>query len=954
MSLRAEPARLPRFRILGILFFLSGTSSLILETLFTRLLSYTFGNTAHAASTVLAAFLGGLALGAYIIGKRVDRWRPSLLIYGTLELAIGAYALLVPLLFAGLTYAYIFLYRLMNLGTAGATIVRFLLATVVIVVPSALMGGTLPALARMVAATRPEYRSDLDWLYSVNTFGAAMGALLAAYVLMPTWGVYGALGTAFSMNAAIFLYTAWFVRRGSADLRTMSMAAGASGGTEVAGQLSQVGDQTLDVPADTEDETPDAALIGTRGARIFLLAAAFLTGMITLAYEVIWTHALAFLVGNAVYAFGMMLFTFLLGLAAGAHTVSRLARNNRTWAWAFVISQMLLGAAILLTLPLWNRVPDLFNVSIIRVFQLDLLILASLVFLRMIYAAVTGLRRRWKEVAAECVVLGVLFMRQAPQLPGENSYFVATEAYRFFIAFGLLIVPAILMGVAFPSLLNLLNRVRAHAGESVGSIYAVNTVGSILGSLLAGFVLLQWLGSYGLLRIGAVTNAALGVAFFARLVPTERFSQKLAACGAFAAILIAALLMPSAWDVRNLTRGTYVYFSAGWMADKVLSSHEDVQGGLTAVVQNGPNRTLLTNGKFQGNNSGEVGAQVRFVMIPALFTRAYGRALVIGLGTGNSLKTLAEFPFKRIDVAELAPSIVDAARNWFTDVNDDVMDRDPRVHLSITDGRNHLLLSQEHYDLISIEITSIWISGEGDIYNKEFYALCKSRLTQEGVLQQWVQVHHMKPRDLFVVLNTAAKVFPHVAFFLGPEQGLLIASSSPLEIDYQKIRSLERTAGIRKQLNAIGAHSMFSMLGEVVIYDKSYREALSRLSQELNVHEQLVSTDAFPYLEYHTPKGNVVPVDFLLDPWFFVRLTPPVLPPDLNVTNLSDPEDKDFVFGLAYEDRKDYVAAADHLNRIQGKNRACAQAEIAWMQARKLQPKLQANANSPVPWQPCP
>jgi len=74
----------------------------------------------------------------------------------------------------------------------------------------------------------------------------------------------------------------------------------------------------------------------------------------------------------------------------------------------------------------------------------------------------------------------------------------------------------------------------------------------------------------------------------------------------------------------------------------------------------------------------------------------------------------------------------------------------------------------------------------------------------------------MKPRDLFVVLNTAAQVFPHVAFFLGPEQGLLIASSSPLEIDYQKIRALERTAGIRQQLNAIGAHSMFSMLGEVV------------------------------------------------------------------------------------------------------------------------------------------
>ncbi len=943
VSLPVELPRLPPLRLLGVLFFLSGTSSLVLETLFTRLLSYTFGNTAYAASTVLAAFLGGLALGAYFIGKRVDGWRPSLLIYGTLELGIGFYALFVPLLFAGLTYAYVALYRLLGMGSVGATAMRFLLATVVIIIPSALMGGTLPVLARMLAATRSEYRSDLDWLYAVNTFGAAMGALVSTYVLMPAWGIYGTLGTAFSVNASIFLYTAWFEKRRASGL-----------GKEVPvhhsqAKLSPVKEEgMLQSLPDMASETPDPHPINTKGARVLLLVAAGLTGTITLAYEVTWTHALTFLVGTAVYAFGMMLFTFLCGLAAGAHIVSRLPRNNRTWAWAFVVSQILLGAVILLTLPLWNRVPDLFYVNIIRVFQLDLLILSLLVFLRMIYVVVTGLRRRWKELTAEAVILVFLITRQVPQLPSEEAYFIATEAYRFFIAFGLLILPAILMGVAFPSLLNLLNRVRRQAGQSVGSIYAVNTLGSILGSLLAGFVLLQWLGSYGTLRAGAVMNAALGLVFFAQL------SRKLAAGGAFAAVLLTAVLMPPTWDMRSLTRGTYVYFERGFTPDQVLYSHEDVQGGLTTVVQSGVTRILLSNGKFQGNNIGEVGAQVRFAMIPALFTHTYDRALVIGLGTGNSLKTLAEFPFQHIDVAELAPSIVSAARNWFSDVNGNVMDLDPRVHLAVTDGRNHLLLSQNHYNLISIEVTSIWISGEGDIYNKEFYELCKSRLTSDGVLQQWVQVHHMKPRDFFVALNTAAKVFPHVAFFLGPSQGLLIASASPLEIDYQQIQALERTAGIRQQLNAIGTHSLFSLLGEVVIYDKSYREALTHLSHDQKISEELVSTDAYPYLEYQTPKGNIVPGEFLMDAWFFVRLRAPVLPPDLVIRNLNDPEDRDFVFGLAYEDRNDYVTATNHLNRIKGKNQGCAQAEIAWMQARQLQPKKTDPEHPLPPWQPCP
>jgi len=121
----------------------------------------------------------------------------------------------------------------------------------------------------------------------------------------------------------------------------------------------------------------------------------------------------------------------------------------------------------------------------------------------------------------------------------------------------------------------------------------------------------------------------------------------------------------------------------------------------------------------------------------------------------------------------------------------------------------------------------------------------------------------------------------------------------------------------------------------------------------LKVPEGLVSTDAYPYLEYQTPKGNVVPPDFVLDPYFFVRLRPQVLPPDLAIRNLSDPEDQDYVLGLAYEDREDYIAAADHLSKIKGKKQACAQAEIAWMKTRQDQPKSPGPVKSRNGWEPC-
>jgi hypothetical protein len=97
-----------------------------------------------------------------------------------------------------------------------------------------------------------------------------------------------------------------------------------------------------------------------------------------------------------------------------------------------------------------------------------------------------------------------------------------------------------------------------------------------------------------------------------------------------------------------------------------------------------------------------------------------------------------------------------------------------------------------------------------------------------------------------------------------------------------------------------------------------------------------------------------VPPDFVLDPYFFVRLRPQVLPTDLAIRNLSDPENQDHVLGLAYEDREDYAAAADHLSRIKGTKQACAQAEIAWMQTRQGQPKGPGLAKPHDTWQPCP
>lgn len=900
-------------RILYVLFFFSGASSLIFETIFTRLLTYAFGNTAYAVSTVLAAFLGGLALGAFLVGRWVDHRPPSLWIYAGLELLVGIYCLFIPKLFALMTESYITLFHRFQLGAGELTVMRFGLAALVILLPTMLMGGSLPALARYVSAGCADFQVKVDHLYAWNTLGAALGTLASTFLLMPAWGVTWTIRIACATNFAIFASVVF--------LRKRSLEA----------------PPTVQSPARDRFSTQGAT--SNRVAAVLLLGS-FFTGAVALGYEVLWTHVLTFTVGNTVYAFGTMLFAMLCGLGWGARIVSHHFSRPQVWAPALGASQAALGVAVFLTVRLWDRLPSFFDLGLGKAAPISL---AFLLGLRITIVAWRNRYRpqptafRWvrvNEPLIDCLLLFVLALGSNWLWKHDATYFVAAELARFSCAFFLLIGPAVLLGLSFPLLLNLYSLEMRQAGSSVGGIYAANTVGAILGSVLTGFVLLPRLGSLATLRSAATVNLILAVCFGFFLVPLKP-TRRLVLAVAAAPLTLLLWIIPGHWDARRMSRGSYVYFGGGYPADRVLYYREDVQGGLTSVVEARQQRFLLSNGKFQGSNIEEVQAQIRFALVPVLFTQTFKNALVIGLGTGNTLRTISRFPFQHIDVAELAPTIVEAARLWFEDVNGRVFDRDPRVRVSIADGRNFLLLSRENYDLITIEVTSIWIAGEADLYNKEFYRLCRAHLGEHGVLQQWVQIHHMRTRDLLVVLNTAAQVFPHVAFFQGPEQGVLIASASPLECDYHQLERFDADPQVRQDLAAIGVPSMTSLLGELMVYGESMRQALGYLPALSGRSADFASTDFYPYLEYQTPKANVLPYDTrALNLNFLRRLRPPLLPSDLIIGNLPSQSERNLILGYITEQRGNCQAALEYFRQVDGPARPRAQLEIARIQTK--------------------
>ncbi|HVH45688.1 MAG TPA: fused MFS/spermidine synthase, partial [Labilithrix sp.] len=532
------------------------------------------------------------------------------------------------------------------------------------------------------------------------------------------------------------------------------------------------------------------------------------SGFLVFACEVVFVHLLALVIGTSVYAFGLMLAIFLVCLSLGTPLATRLALRFGPAATA--TSCALTGIALVSSLVLWDKLPGLF-------------------------VALGPVVRSW----------------------GMRELTRATAAAV------LLSAPVIAMGTTFPLVLRAARSSRV--GADVGRLTVANTLGAVTGSIATGFLLLPRLGSQRSL-IG-IALAYLAMAALARryALSTEvRTATKLLVAG-----LVLAIGIPR-WDLSRLTSGANVYFNEGVVPQGVVESvREDVQGGVTTVVR-APDgeRTLLTNGKFEGNDGHEVLDNRGFVHLPVVFAEKRKRAMVIGLGTGTSAGTLGAYDFEHIDIVELAPAIVDAARRIFGSVNHHVLD-DPRARVLLEDGRNVLLVGRDDYDVISIEVSSIWFAGCANLYNEEFYWLASKRLAKGGVLQQWFQLHHTNRQIVTTEIATLRKVFPHVLVAVSGHQGQILASQTPFKVSRDALVDLENVGSVRRTLE--NRHLVDYVKG--VLMDESGVDAFIQDTRD-RLHlssADLVSTDDNLFLEYATPRMNVPSADDIADTLEYLR-----------------------------------------------------------------------------------
>jgi spermidine synthase len=719
-----------RVTLLG-LFALSGAAALVYEVVWTRLLTLQFGHGVAAASTVLAAFMGGLAVGAAAGGRIGQRLTPAsaLRAYAVLELAIAAAAVLLPFLLRSLQPLLAMVYANGDGGTAFAAL-RFGTSLVLLWLPAAAMGATFPVASRWMVRGASSMSDDAGRLYAANTLGAAAGALAAGFVLLPTVGLAGATAAGVFLNVAA--------------------AAGAW-------RLASTSPPASEPRASAGRAKPRRRIARVIAGRPLLAATALgVTGLASLTLQVVWTRLLAAILGPTTYAFSIVVAIFILGIAGGAAAAARLSRRISHAEIALGVTVLLAGGLALL--------------------------------------AAAGVDR---------TLLAVAHLVAAP-----DATFQSVLSMQVVLAAALLLPMALAFGAAFPLAVAVASRTDDTAVTDLGYVYAANTVGAIAGALASGFVLIPWIGLHNAIRLVATVTAVAGAGL--ALAARGSRGRQTAALGLAAAILAGAWLAPS-WDPRLLSSGAYKYAPTmrGPDLQTALTAGElrFYREGATATVavrELAGSTSLSIDGKVDASDAADMLTQRLLAHVPLLLHPQPKSALVLGLGSGVTLGSALTHGLDRGVVLEISPEVVEASR-FFEVENHGVLD-DRRTRLIVGDGRTHLLLSEEQFDVIVSEPSNPWMAGIASLFTREFFEVARARLAPGGVLCQWAHTYDISEGDLRSIVATFLEVFPHGTLWLvGEADVLLLGSTEPLTERLAGIPAAWQRPGVAADLAGVGA-----------------------------------------------------------------------------------------------------------------------------------------------------
>ncbi len=756
-----------------IVFFLSGCAALIYEMIWFRQLGLIFGNTVHAAATVLTAFMTGLAWGSWYFGRRADSFRNPLKVFGVLELAIGFFAVSVPFWLMLSQVIYRWFYQNVSSSLLLLTGLRFALSFLILLLPTFCMGGSLPVLTRHLVSDSKGFSRKIGWLYGVNTVGAVVGTFLGGFVLIPLIGVQHS----FNLAVAISL---------SAGLIAVAVSV------------------KCRLPQPLEPSVPAAEVRAvSRSARewIYLIGMA-IEGFVAMGLEVIWFRALILTYGSNTYSFSVVLIVFLAGTAIGSACLGWLAGRVKNLLWLLAVTQLVLGVYIIASLYWYDAQPE---------FLLE-------------YCRVRGLS--W------------------------NTMMTA----RFLITLKFLLIPTILMGFTFTQASTALKRIYS-SSHAVSKIYYFNTIGDILGSFAAGFLILPALGmERSLLLMGWITLAlcALYAVFSSRRI--------------FMALVLAAAcvtagwsaLKPPAWDHQLMASGPY-FAPAKFIAEDELLLRKQLateqllfyREGKTATVSvsktEEEDMAYVIDGKVEADTLPRGMLVQRMIgHLPMLFHPDPKKVMNLGLGAGVTFGSLGCYPVDHLEVVEIEPVVMDGAKVW-KEYNHDIISH-PDAMFTINDGRNHFFCTTGRYDVITSDPFEPVVGGAANLFTVEHFKLAKACLKEGGIMCQWVPMYEMSQEDFLTILRSFVHVFPDSALFFTGLDILMLGSRDGLRPDPQNVSAKYDIPAVSNSLAEIGMNRPEMILGMFVAQ-------MSEGNQF--VGDGPLNTDNRPVIEFSAPKSQM-------------------------------------------------------------------------------------------------
>lgn len=781
----------------GACFFLSGAAGLVYEVLWVRMIDKVIGSAPFAVATVLTVFMAGLALGSWLAGRTIDRFTSKsalLALYGKLEAGIGACALAVPFGIQATQPVYQVLYNRLLEHFWCYQAAAFAGCALVLVAPAALMGATLPVLCRYYVLRHDHIGARTGWLYGLNTVGAALGVILCGFVLIQSLGVWATLVLFAGLNGLIGLLCILLSRR------------------------LAPGEARLQQPGKHRDARPQTAGAATQTRPMPWPVAIFaVSGFCAMAYEVLWTRLLGLIAGPTSYCFSIVVATFIIGLALGSIIFGPLADKSRNPAIWLAATQV--------------------GVAVTALAVSQLLGNSQFLFAKLIHA-----------------------------YQDNFAHLMLTQALLLYVV---LLAPTLFSGAAFPLVNKLYSRSMDTMGRSLGTAYALNTMGALTGSFIAGFVLIPWLGKTDGLRLVILIQFSLAGLWLLHLNFQTR--GRPAARLVTAGLLVAGWLGMShfpAWRTELLSRGWYRDFGTiepdlertGWTA-ALWKGSERIAGrrqGLEVVFQGeGPagfttvekeitslgtvEYALFNSGKADASSHGDRSTQALSAHIPLLFHPHAQNVMVLGLASGMTSGEVLLYPIRKLDIVEINAQVVSACRQFFHPWNNRCLE-DPRTRMIIQDGRNHLALTRDCYDVIISEPSNPWMAGLANLYSLEFFQLAKRRLAADGLFAQWIQAYEMDWKTFALLGRTFTAAFPRSALVkVGPVDYLLLGFNNPNgKFDWPLA---ERHIGSARRSTNVTFPGV-GFLAQLVL-----TEDLASLFGPGRLH-----TDNHPYLEFSAPK----------------------------------------------------------------------------------------------------